>query len=134
VSRWVVLFIFAYAACLVLTGHTSPGGAFAGGVAIGLLVPLFFAAFGLQVAERRISTSTAHLGRIGGLLGFLTLGAIALVLGRGFLENFLPKVSGHLTMAGIIILLMISIGILVGYEISLILYYMLGRRPKEERR
>ncbi len=132
VSRWMVLPIFAYAACLVLTGHTSPGGAFAGGVTIGLLVPLFFAGFGISAATKLISPSTAHGGRIGALLWLLALGGIAAVLGGGFLNNFLPKVAGHLTMAGLIVLFAISIGILVGYEISLILYYMLGKRPREE--
>ena len=132
VSRWMILPIFAYAACLILTGHTSPGGAFAGGVAIGLLVPLLYVGFDISTAARTISPSAAHGGRIGALLWLLTLGGVGFLLTGGFLENFTPRAAGQLTMAGMIILFAISIGILVGYEISLILYYMLDKRPEEE--
>jgi len=134
VSRGIAPFIFVYAIYLILTGHTSPGGAFAGGVAIGLLIVLWYAAFNLSTAERRVSCFTAHTGRILGLLGFLITGTIALLLGKGFLENFLPKVAGYLAMSGVIILLALSVGILVGCEIALIFYYLFGRRPRGERR
>ena len=133
VSRGIAPFVFVYSIYLILTGHTSPGGAFAGGVTIGLLIVLWYSAFELPIAERRLSCSVAHVGRILGLLGFLTIGAIALLLGKGFLENFLPKIAGHLTMSGVIILFALSIGILVGCEVALIFYYLLGRRPKGER-
>lgn len=134
VSRGITPFIFVYAIYLILTGHTSPGGAFAGGVAAGLLIVLWYAAFKLSTAEGRVSCFTAHMGRILGLLGFLTMGAVALLLGKGFLENFLPKVAGHLTMSGVIIMFALSVGILVGCETVLIFYYLFGRRPKGERK
>ncbi|HIH98787.1 MAG TPA: hypothetical protein HA346_07325 [Thermoplasmata archaeon] len=126
VSRVLIPFIFVYAIWLILTGHTSPGGAFAGGVTVSLAIALSYVSFGVPLTKERFRYSTVHVGRILGMLGFLVIGATAMVLGKGFLGNFLPKIGGHFTMAGVIIVLSLCIGILVGCEFSLLLYYLFG--------
>jgi Domain related to MnhB subunit of Na+/H+ antiporter. len=131
ISRMLIPFIFVYAIWLILTGHTSPGGAFAGGVTASLAVALAYVSFGISPTKERFSYSIAHMGRILGLMGFIMMGVIAMLLGKGFLGNFLPKFGGHFTMAGVIIVLNLCIGILVGCEFSLLLYYLFGGGGKE---
>ena len=131
-ARWIAIPAFAYAICLVLTGHLSPGGGFAGGVVVGLIVALLTSAFEVGISEERINPTTAHIGRVLGLLCLLALGTMGLVITGFFLRNFPPKVGGPLSMAGLIVPLYVCIGVIVGYETSLIVYYLFERRPGGE--
>ena len=124
ISKMLIPFMFVYAAWLILTGHTSPGGAFAGGVTASLIIALAYVSFGVSSTKKKFSYPIAHMGRILSLSGILMMGVIAMLLGKGFLGNFLPKTTGHFTMAGVIVVLSLCIGILVGCEFSLLLYYL----------
>jgi multicomponent Na+:H+ antiporter subunit B len=131
-GRWITLPAFTYAVCLILTGHLSPGGGFAGGVVVGLIVALLISTFEVGVAEENINPSTAHFGRVLGLLCLLALGTMALLVTGFFLKNFPPRLAGSFSMAGLIVPLYVCIGVIVGYEISLIVYYLFERRPRGE--
>ena len=52
VFRYVLLFILMYGFYIVMHGHVSPGGGFAGGTVIGLGVLLYFLIYGLQWRDR----------------------------------------------------------------------------------
>jgi multicomponent Na+:H+ antiporter subunit B len=131
-GRWITLPAFAYAICLVLTGHLSPGGGFAGGVVVGLIVALLTSTFEVGVSAENINPSTAHFGRVLGLLCLLALGTMAMVVTGFFLKNFPPRFAGPFSMAGLIVPLYVCIGVIVGYETSLIVYYLFERRPGGE--
>ncbi|MEM2289597.1 MAG: MnhB domain-containing protein [Candidatus Hadarchaeales archaeon] len=131
-SRILACLIFGYAILLILTGHVSPGGSFAGGVAIGMGVSLIIIGHGIKRSEKLLSPNKFYFTRAGGLLGYLFIGCIGLAFGREFLTNLFPKLSGHLTMAGFLVPLLVASGLLVGGEIPLLIYYYLERYPALE--
>ncbi len=115
ITNIAVGFIFIYGIYIVLHGHLTPGGGFAGGVIIAGAFILKFLAFGSAVkAERQSSTITSIFESIGGLL-FIGIALLGLVLAGTFFINFLPKgIQLHLLSAGIIPFCNIAIAIKVG--------------------
>jgi len=114
ITNIAVGFIFIYGIYIVLHGHLTPGGGFAGGVIIAGAFILKFLAFGSAIkAERQSSTITSTFESIGGLL-FIGIALMGLVITGTFFLNFLPKgIQLHLLSAGIIPFCNIAIGIKV---------------------
>ncbi len=115
ITNIVIGFIFIYGIYIVVHGHLTPGGGFAGGVIIAGTFILKFLAFGSAVkAERKSSIITSIFESIGGLL-FIGIALLGLMLAGTFFINFLPKgVHLHLLSAGIIPFCNIAIAIKVG--------------------
>jgi multicomponent Na+:H+ antiporter subunit B len=90
VTRLTVGLILLYGIYIVLHGHLSPGGGFAGGVILALSFIHLVLAFGKDVALRKISESTQAFLECAGAILFLTLALIGFVGGYFFL-NVLPK-------------------------------------------
>lgn len=111
VIRFLAPFMQVYGLYLILWGHNSPGGAFAGGAIIavsfllGLLTPGPQSRF---LAWRQIVQWLAALGG----MAFLTLGMAGILQGTAFLTNFLGQ-GQMLFSAGFIPLLAASMGLLV---------------------
>ena len=61
VSRLVISFIFLYGLYIVIYGHITPGGGFAGGVFISIAYVLMMLAFSKKVAMRKLSNFAASL-------------------------------------------------------------------------
>ena len=114
ITRLTVGLILLFGIYIVLHGHLSPGGGFAGGVIIALSFVHLMLAFGKDVAASRISKNLAsNLESIGALmfLGIALLG----FLGGSFFLNILPKGEPfRLFSAGIIPLSNIAISLKVG--------------------
>jgi len=114
VTRLTVGLILIFGIYIILHGHLSPGGGFAGGVIVALAFVHLMLAFGEDVAVSKISRNLAsHLESIGALmfLGVALLG----FLGGSFFLNILIKGSPFkLFSAGTIPLSNIAIGIKVG--------------------
>jgi multisubunit Na+/H+ antiporter MnhB subunit len=108
-------FIFIYGIYIILHGHLTPGGGFAGGVIIAGAFVLKVLAFGSQgTAEKKSEKSASIFESIGGLL-FIGVALSGLLLAGTFFLNFLPKgIPLHLLSAGIIPLCNIAISIKVG--------------------
>lgn len=115
VTRLTVGLVLLYGIYIVLHGHISPGGGFAGGVIIALSLINLMLAFGKTVALKKVSTATASLFESVGALMFLAI-AIAGFIGGSFLLNFFTKKGGPFTLfsAGIIPLCNIAISLKVG--------------------
>lgn len=102
VTRLTVGLIFLYGVYIVLHGHLTPGGGFAGGVILALSFVHLVLAYGRREAARRITDRS--VSRIEGLgaVAFLAVGLLGLAGGYFFL-NVLPKGNAHqLFSAGII--------------------------------
>lgn len=114
ITRLTVGLILLFGIYIVLHGHLSPGGGFAGGVIVALSFVHLMLAFGKDVAVSKISKNLAsNLESIGALM-FLTVGLLGF-LGGSFFLNILPKgIPFNLFSAGTIPLSNISIGIKVG--------------------
>ncbi len=114
ITRLIAAAIFLYGAYIVLHGHLTPGGGFAGGVIIAASFILLILSFGtLEMKEKTSYAFGSIFESIGGLL-FILIAVIGLLLGAFFL-NFIPKGTPlRLVSAGIIPFANIAIGIKVG--------------------
>jgi len=115
VTRVTVGLILLYGIYIVIHGHISPGGGFAGGVIIALSFVLLMLAFGKDVALKKVSPSMASLFESIGAVMFLAI-AIAGFLGGYFFLNFFTDKGKPFTVfsAGIIPLCNIAISLKVG--------------------
>ena len=90
VTRLTVGLIFLYGVYIVLNGHLSPGGGFAGGVIIALSFMNLFLAFGgrktFEIIRKDAVTALESLGAVL-FLGIALLG----FTDGGFFINFLPQ-------------------------------------------
>ncbi len=114
ITRLTVGLILLFGIYIILHGHLSPGGGFAGGVIVALSFVHLMLAFGKDIAVSRVSKNLAsNLESIGALM-FLSIALLGF-LGGSFFLNILPKGTPfNLFSAGIIPLCNIAIGIKVG--------------------
>jgi len=114
ITRLTVGLILLFGIYIILHGHLSPGGGFAGGVIVALSFVHLMLAFGKDVAISKVSKNLAsNLESIGALM-FLSIALLGF-LGGSFFLNILPKGTPfNLFSAGIIPLCNIAIGIKVG--------------------
>jgi multicomponent Na+:H+ antiporter subunit B len=133
-TRLVAGFIALFGAYIVLYGHVTPGGGFAGGVIVAGGLVLVVLAFGEEFSRRVISHEVVRTSESIGALAFL---AVALLgyLGGAFFKNFLPLGdTGALASAGTLILSNLAIGVKVAAGLfGVFLALALFRRRGEKR-
>ena len=114
ITRLTVGLILLFGIYIVLHGHLSPGGGFAGGVIVALSFVHLMLAFGKDVAMSKVSKNLASSLESIGALMFLSIALLGF-LGGSFFLNILPKGTPfNLFSAGIIPLCNIAISIKVG--------------------
>jgi len=86
VTRLVVGFILIFGVALVLYGHLTPGGGFAGGVVLSCALILTLLAFGGDFATRLMNEHSASLWDCFGALLFLALALLGYTAGQFFLN------------------------------------------------
>ena len=136
VSSWVKILIFLFGIYIVITGHLTPGGGFAGGVILASSYVLLMLAFGKTYVEKSLPLPVASkLDCVGALL-FALIAILGLVLGGSFFVNFLfqkylPGEALELISAGTIPLSNIAIGLKVGASLFLVVLVLSAFRPGE---
>ena len=126
VSSWVKVLIFMFGIYIIIFGHLTPGGGFAGGVILASSYVLLMLAFGRESAEENLSLPLASkLDCLGALL-FAMIAILGLVFGGSFFANFLyqkylPGQALNLISAGTIPLSNIAIGLKVGASLFLVI-------------
>lgn len=115
ITRLTVGLIFLYGIYIVLHGHISPGGGFAGGVIIALSFIHLMLAYGKEVALKKLSKNLAAILESTGAIMFLSIALLGFIGGYFFL-NFFPSKGTpfKLFSAGIIPLCNIAIALKVG--------------------
>lgn len=114
ITRLTVGLILLYGIYIVLHGHVSPGGGFAGGVIIALSFIHLMLAYGKEEAFKKLSRARASFFENLGAILFLTIAVLGFTGGCFFL-NFIPKGEPFkLFSAGIIPLCNIAISLKVG--------------------
>lgn len=114
ITRLTVGLILLYGIYIVLHGHVSPGGGFAGGVIIALSFIHLMLAFGKDTALKKLSQKRFSFFESLGALMFLFIALLGF-LGGYFFLNFLNKGEPfNLFSAGTIPLNNIAISIKVG--------------------
>lgn len=135
ITRFVWVMIMLFGVYIVLHGHLSPGGGFAGGVILASGFILLTLAFGKNASLKIFSQRAASDFESFGALIFLSVALLGFTGGFFFL-NFLPKgEAGELISAGIIPVCNIGIGIKVGaalFAVFMALIILRIRRGKEE--
>ena len=115
ITKYTVGLILLFGIYVVLHGHLTPGGGFAGGVIIALGFIHFVLAFGREESKKHIPENLIFTGdSLGGVL-FLAIALIGLSGGVFFLNFFPDKGTPfRLASAGFIPLSNIAIGLKVG--------------------
>ncbi len=115
ITKLTVGLILLYGIYIVLHGHISPGGGFAGGVIIALSFIHLMLAFGKEVALKKLSQVGASILESLGALMFLSIALVGFTGGYFFFNFFLHKGRPFdLFSAGIIPLCNIAICLKVG--------------------
>ena len=114
ITRLTVGLILLFGIYIVLHGHLTPGGGFAGGVIIALSFIHLMLAFGKEVALKKLSKEMASFFESMGAILFISI-AISGFIGGWFFLNWLGKgETFRLFSAGIIPLCNIAISFKVG--------------------
>jgi len=115
IARITAGLILLFGIYIVIHGHVSPGGGFAGGVIIALSFILIMLAFGKDLALKKISMPIASLFESIGAVIFLAI-ALAGFTGGYFFLNFFTRKGEPFSVfsAGIIPLCNIAISLKVG--------------------
>lgn len=135
ITRLTVGLILLYGIYIVLHGHLSPGGGFAGGVIIALSFVHLMLAFGSQVALKKLSQTMAAILENTGALAFLLIAVLGFLGGSFFFNFFRDKGEPFsLFSAGIIPLANIAISLKVGAGLfSVFALLVLSKKLKEPR-
>ena len=113
IARFVMGIIVIFGAYIVLYGHLTPGGGFAGGVILASAYVLLTLAFGKEMSLSKMSNTGASILDNSGALAFVIIGLLGFT-GGYFFYNFLPAGEAfHLFSAGSIPLANIAIGVKV---------------------
>ncbi len=124
VSRLLTPLFFAYAMYLVVTGVYSPGGAFGGGVVIGVV-----ACLGIVAQEHEgglvLDSGWAHSGRNLGFALILLAGTVTLLVSGSFLGTGALLGAGMITGSPIVVSLAFATGMVVGGEMVIAVVRML---------
>jgi len=122
--------IFLYGIYIVVHGHLTPGGGFAGGALIAgafILVVIAFGSGHISLVKEKAASSITESGAILAFLIVAALGLIPAVAGV-FFKNFLPGGTvGRLLSAGVIPIFNIVVGIevaaaLITIFLALVIY------------
>jgi len=129
ISSWVKVLIFLFGIYIVLFGHLTPGGGFAGGVILASSYVLLMLAFGREFVEKDLPlVIVSKLDCLGALL-FALIAISGFVFGGTFFFNFLHQKyhlgeSLRLISAGTIPLSNIAIGLKVGASLFLVIFLL----------
>lgn len=129
IARFMIPFIQVYGLYIIIYGHLSPGGGFAGGAIVATSLILYILAFGLTLENKRLSDEWTRVLESGGTLFFCFIGLLGIFLGSNFLANndagFHLGNYGDLISGGSIFLLTVAIGIKVSSSmISLFSHFL----------
>lgn len=129
ISSWVKILIFLFGIYIILFGHITPGGGFAGGVILTCSYVLIMLAFGREYTEENLSLRLASKLDCTGALLFIAIALVGFIYGGfSFFYNFIHQefladkdTAFQLVSAGTIPLSNIAIGLKVGASLFLIL-------------
>jgi len=129
ISSWVKILIVLFGIYIILFGHLTPGGGFAGGVILASSYVLLMLAFGREFVEKDLPLAIdSKLDCLGALL-FALIAILGFVFGGIFFFNFIHQKYQigepfHLISAGTIPLSNIAIGLKVGASLFLVIFML----------
>ena len=134
IASWVKVLIILFGIYIVLFGHLTPGGGFAGGVILASSYVLLMLAFGKDFVNKNMPLSlSGRLDSVGAIL-FLSIAVLGVIFGSGvFFKNFLINFGQkfNLISAGTIPLSNLAIGLKVGASLYLVIFLLSAFRRDE---
>ena len=138
ISSWVKVLIFLFGIYIIIFGHLTPGGGFAGGVILASSYVLLMLAFGREFAEENLSLPVASKLDCAGALLFAAIAMFGLFYGAAsFFWNFIQQqyladkeTAFKLISAGTIPLANIAIGLKVGASLFLVVLVLSSFKPE----
>jgi len=125
VTRLTIGLILIYGIYIVLRGHTSPGGGFAGGVIIALSFIHLMLAFGKEEVLKALDLSRGVLLTSVGAIIFLSLSLVGLLGGRRVFdsakEGFKLLGAGLMPYSDMAMALMVGAGLFVIFLVLVML-------------
>ncbi|HUU70498.1 MAG TPA: MnhB domain-containing protein [Planctomycetota bacterium] len=132
IARLVVGFIFVFGSSVILHGHLSPGGGFAGGSMLACGLVLVLLAYGRTETRRIISENRAAAWDSVGAFAFLSIALFGYFSGA-FFRNFLPLGRQfQLISSGTVMWSNVAIGIKVGACLFAAYLMLAGFRMSED--
>jgi multisubunit Na+/H+ antiporter MnhB subunit len=124
ISSWVKVLIILFGIYIILFGHLTPGGGFAGGVILASSYVLLMLAFGRELVEENLPSALSSKLDCIGAFAFGMIAVLGFVFGGVFFVNFLVKYSQQFSLisAGTIPLSNIAIGLKVGASLFLVIF------------
>ena len=125
ISSWVKVLIVLFGIYIILFGHLTPGGGFAGGVILASSYVLLMLAFGGEFVKKDLPLSLVSKLDCLGAFAFIMNAILGLVFSGVFFANFLVEKYGqplHLLSAGTIPFSNIAIGLKVGASLFLVIF------------
>ncbi len=131
VASWVKVLIFLFGINIIIFGHLTPGGGFAGGVILACSYILLMLAYGREFVEENLSLPVASKLDCLGAFFFALIAILGFVFGGVFFVNYLVKYSQPLRLisAGTIPLSNIAIGLKVGASLFMVILTLSMFRP-----
>ena len=128
IASWVKVLIFLFGIYIILFGHLTPGGGFAGGVILASSYVLLMLAFGREFVQKDLPLALdSKLDCLGAFM-FALIAILGLVFGGvffvNFLQKYLPGQPLNLISAGTIPLSNIAIGLKVGASLFLVIFLL----------
>jgi len=123
VTHWVKVFILVFGMYIVLNGHLTPGGGFAGGVVVACAFILLELANGQTRTSQTVKVGVAAELDSAGALLFLGVALVGMRAAGAFFKNFVPTPEAawfKLFSAGVIPICNIGIGLKVGMSLFLV--------------
>ncbi|MCQ2506106.1 MAG: hypothetical protein MJ113_02900 [Lachnospiraceae bacterium] len=113
-AKILVPVIILFGIYIVLNGHISPGGGFAGGAIIGSGLILYLNAFGFKKTEMFFTTKTFSVVSVSSLLFYSLSKTYSFFTGANDLHSIIgPGTPGAILSAGLILPLNIAVGAVV---------------------
>ncbi len=117
VALLILPFIAMYGFYVILHGHVSPGGSFAGGIIVGLSLIAFVTIFGMAQGRRKLPEKVLVWTESYGTLWYVIMGLVGVCRGAPFLANKVAGLdlgrTGSLFSGGLISLIGLGVGIRV---------------------
>jgi len=127
ISSWIKMLIVLFGIYIILFGHLTPGGGFAGGVILASSYVLLMLAFGREFVQKDLPLALDSKLDCLGAFSFAVIAMLGLVFYGSFFANFLykkyfPGEPLNLISAGTIPLSNIAIGLKVGASLFLVIF------------
>ena len=128
VTALVSAFVLLYGIQVVLYGHGSPGGGFAGGVMLACCFILMVLAFGRDFVARFLPDPALGWGRSLGALAFVAVGLLGYMTGNFFSNFLVPAARSH---GGTILLSDAAIAVMVAASLFAVFVTLSVFRPED---